>query len=288
MSDLQSKLLISVVLITVMSCRFRDVQQVEPLARVGNNVLYINELKSIIPSGLSKEESLLVTEDYIRKWINKELLVKKAQENLTISQKELAKELEEYRNSLIIYRYQKELMDQKLDTVIMENELISFYDSVKKDFRQNVDLVKAISVRIPRRTFKPERVKAFCESSQPQNLKELEAFCQKNQGTFTLFLDQWVEPSVVFRNIPYHPVNIPGFIRQYTTWETRDTGHYYLVSIRDFSPEGGFTPVDYVRENIKEMILNKRKTEFLKRLEYDVYTEGLRNDKFKIYEYGNE
>ncbi len=43
--------------------------------------------------------------------------------------------------------------------------------------------------------------------------------------------------------------------------------------------------MEYIHDNMKNLIINERKTDFLKKVEDDVYTEGVRNNKFKIYEY---
>jgi hypothetical protein len=270
------------------SCRFFSGSEKVPIAGVDQDILFLSELQSVIPDSVSKEDSTLIAEDYIKKWISTELLVKKAFENITFSQKELARELREYRNSLIIYRYQNELMREKLDTSISETEINAYYENNRKDFEQNSDLVKAITVQIPRKVFKPQRVKAFCESFSEQNLVELEEFCKKYDGIYHLYLNNWVEPTEVFLPLPYKPKSITGFLKLYTTWESRDTGFYYLVSIQDYSPAGGTIPVDSVRENIKNIIINKRKAEFLKNVENDVYTEGIRYNKFKIYENDTE
>jgi hypothetical protein len=42
-------------------------------------------------------------------------------------------------------------------------------------------------------------------------------------------------------------------------------------------------PVEYVETDIKNLILNKRKIEFLKQIEENIYKEGIRQNKFKIY-----
>jgi hypothetical protein len=269
----------------VVSCTFINGSGKIPLACVDQNVLYLSELQSIIPKDISIEDSILIAEDYIKNWINNELMIKKAQENLTISQKDLAKEIKEYKNSLIIYRYQQQLMEQKLDTLVSEEEIVSFYDSVREDFRLNIDLIKAVSVRIPLEVEHPERVKAFCESSLKQNLEELRLFCTKNGGFCDLNTEDWVDSRSVFQNLPYQPGNISGFLAKYTTWESRDSRFYYLVRIMDYAQAGTYAPVEYIRENLKEMIINKRKSLFLLKIKEDVYTEGTKNNKFKIYDY---
>jgi hypothetical protein len=274
-----------IVIPVAFSCTFLQDRRKVPIARVDQNVLYLSEIQSAIPDSVSKDDSILIAEDFVRNWINNELLVKKAQENLTISQKDLAKEIREYKNALIIYRYQKELIQEKLDTTVSEKEIAEYYDRVKADFLLDTDLVKAISVKIPLTIKEPEKVKAFCESSSYRNTEELKLFCNKNGGSCNFYGENWVNSHLIFQNLPSQPARISGFLARYTTWETRDSRYYYLISIQEYAPAGSPAPIDYIRENIKEMIINKRKNAFLENIKEDIYKEGLNNNKFKIFDY---
>jgi hypothetical protein len=270
------------------SCSIIQDRKKVPIARVDHSVLYLSEIQNAIPDNFSGEDSLLYAEDYIRNWINYELLLKKAHENLTLSQSDLVKEIREYRNSLIIYRYQDELMQQKLDTFVSEAEITVFYDSVKQDFILDKDLVKVIMVKIPLKVKNPENVKVFCDASSARNLEELDQYCRKNGAEYNLYGKSWVDPRQVFRELPFQPKDLHGFLSGYTIWETRDSGFYYLVRILDYAPAGTPSPVEYIGSNLKEMIINKRKNQFLGKIKQDIYTEGLLNNKFKIYDYDLE
>lgn len=277
--------LIIIVIPVAFSCTFIQERRKIPIARVDQNVLYLSELQNAIPAELAKDDSILMAEDYIRNWVNNELIIKKAQENLSVSQKDLAKEIREYTNALIIYRYQNELMQEKLDTSVSEKEITECYDSVKEDFLLDTDLLKAISVKIPLSVEEPEKVKAFCERSSFKNPEELQLFCGKNGGSYDLYRQNWVNANLAFRDFPFKPGNISGFLTQYTTWETRDSKYYYLISVQDYALAGTPAPVDYIRENLKEIIINKRKNAFLEKIKEDIYTEGLKNNKFKIFDH---
>jgi hypothetical protein len=270
------------------SCNFTQERRKVPVARVDGSVLYLSEIREAIPDNFSREDSLLYAEDYIRNWINYELLINKAQENLTISQRDLAKEIREYRNSLIIYRYQHDLMQQKLDTFVTISEITELYDSVKQDFILDKDLIKAIFVRIPLTLENPEKVKAFCDDTSSRNLDELDQYCIKNGGNYDLYINDWTDARQVFQKLPYQPGNLQRFLAGYTIWETRDSRNYYLVRILDYAAAGNPAPQEYISNNLKEMIINKRKSQFLDKIKEDIYKEGLINNKFKIYDYESE
>lgn len=258
-----------------------------PLAKVGEQVLYLDDLKSVIPVGLSYDDSTMLAEDYIKKWIMNELMVKKAEENLSPSQKDLSRELNEYRNSMLTYRYKMELMLQKLDTTVSDREIAEYFEPNKENFILDKNLVKAIFIKIPLEVTKLGQVKAFCEQISDDSLRELQEFCLKYATTYDIFVDNWVELEVIARNLPKPIEDEQRFLRQNNILELRDNEFYYLFCVVDYRLANEIAPVEYVSESIKNAVINKRRIDFLKSLEDDVYLEGIRNNKFKMYSYEN-
>jgi hypothetical protein len=256
-----------------------------PLAKVGESTLYLDDLRSVLPPGLSYDDSLMMAEDYIKKWVMNELLVKKAGDNLSPAQKDLTKELNEYRNSLITYRYKMELMLQKLDTLVSDREIKAYHEQNRDNFILNKNIVKAIYIKIPSEVSRPEQVKVFCEQVSDDNLVELREFCLKFAITYDIFVDNWIDFELIAGNLPEPVENQEEFLRRNTTVEFRDKDFYYLLCIIDYRLANSVAPVEYVSESIKSLIINKRRIEFLKKVEDDVYLEGVRFNKFKLYSY---
>ncbi len=94
---------------------------------MGTKQLLTSDVAGVIPAGSSKEDSIRMLDDYIRKWIRQELMIQKAEENLSPDQKNLSRELLEYRNSLIIYKYKNELMRQRMDTTVTSEQIEEYY-----------------------------------------------------------------------------------------------------------------------------------------------------------------
>ncbi len=78
--------------------------------------------------GISDADSAVFVQNYINKWAKKELMFQKAEDNITTELKnEIEKQLEETRINLVIYEYQRQMMLQKMDTVISDEELENYY-----------------------------------------------------------------------------------------------------------------------------------------------------------------
>ena len=104
----------------------------EPVAKVGDRVLTMKELSGFVPDYLDATDSALWADDYVKKWIQRELLLLKAEGNLKADLKDVSKELEEYRNSLIVYRYKNELVKEKMDTTVSDATIQKYLTNIGK------------------------------------------------------------------------------------------------------------------------------------------------------------
>jgi hypothetical protein len=253
------------------------------IAMVGEKKLYQSELSQIIPTDLEEQDSILMANDYVRKWVKQELLIQKANENLTLEQKNLTKEIEEYRNSLIIYKYKNELMNQQMDTLVTRRQIEQYYNANPDNFKLNSNIVKAIFIKIPIDIVNVKLIKELVDDDSEEGKNGLRQYCIQYAKSFDFFNDNWVNFEIVKNNIPEEITDDKQFLARNNQIELKDSNYYYLVTIQDYKLQSELAPVEYVENNIKNLILNKRKIEFLKQVEENVYKEGVRQNKFKIY-----
>ena len=119
-----------------------------PLVEVNGNFLYKEDLQSVLPAGLSKDDSLLFAERYIRDWAEDLLLYEKAQNNIPDNE-EIEKLVGNYRRALIMHTYQQELIGQRLSNEIPEQELAEYYEKNKELFKLDRPLVKGLFIKVP-------------------------------------------------------------------------------------------------------------------------------------------
>jgi len=253
------------------------------VAQVGEKKLLQSELAQIIPKNLEEQDSLLLANDYIRKWVKQELLIQKANENLSLDQKNLAKEIEEYRNSLIIYKYKNELMNQQMDTLVTQTQIQQYYNTNTDNFKLNNNIVKAYFIKIPNAVANPKLIKELVDDDSDEGKNALREYCIQYAKSFDFFNDNWVNFDIVKNNIPIDISDEKQFLARNNQIELKDSIYYYLVNIQDYKLLNELAPIQYVENNIKNLILNKRKIDFLKQVEENVYKEGVRQNKFKIY-----
>jgi hypothetical protein len=277
---------ISLLALFLMSCDL-ILDKDEPVAKVGEHQLTMKELSGYIPDYLDAADSTLWADDYIKKWVQRELLLLKAEENLKAESKDVSKELEEYRNSLIVYRYKNELVKEKMDTTVSDANIQKYFNEHRESFILNRNIVKAIYIKIPVQVSNPDNIKDLCMSDNKEKQAKLNEYCMSYAKAYDRFNDQWVAADMVLKNTPAVIKDQDLFLERNRYVESTDMNYYYIVCIRDYRLSGQVSPIEYVRDDIKNLILSKQKIEFLKQIEKDIYNEGVDNNKVKLFKTKN-
>jgi hypothetical protein len=122
----------------------------------------------------------------------------------------------------------------------------------------------------------------WARSADPKDLQQLETYCFQFAEKFDDFHEDWVTMDKLSVELPQDITNQEDFLKRNTWFETSDTASVYMISIRDFRQRYSLAPFDYVKNDIKSIILNNRRFEFLQLLENGIYNEAIKENTFKI------
>lgn len=271
-----------VVIFLLGACRQETPDKI-PLAQVGERILYREDIEKLLPETIQDKDSALWVDDFVKKWVRSELVILNAEQNLSPEQKNVDKELEEYRNSLLTYRYKNELLAQKMDTVINSEEINAYYEKHNDEFILKNNIVKAIYLKIPLEVANPETVKRLTRNEDPGKLAQLDEYSVQYAKTYDRFEDKWVNSAQVLNQFPEKTGDEESLLRRNNFIESSDTDYYYFICIRDFRLQGQVAPLPFVESDIRNILLNERKIKFLRTIEDDIYNEGMASSKFKIF-----
>ena len=262
----------------------QDQEQRVPVAKVGNIIFYYDQIPRLLQPGLSPTDSTAIIQNYINGWAKKQLLYLKAAENLSPDFKnEIEKQLQETRTNLVIYQYQRQMMLEKMDTAITEEELKSYYTTNEKNFKLNSNIVKALFIKLTAEVPDINKIRTWSRSNDQKDLQQLESYCYQFAEKFDDFNEEWVTMDKLSIELPRDIVNQDDFLRYNNWYETRDSSSVYLITIRDYRLRYSLAPFEYVRDDVKSIILNNRRFKFLQSLENGIYNEAIKEDIFKIY-----
>lgn len=253
------------------------------IARAGDNYFYADEIKDIVPKGTSANDSIKLIKKYIDNWVHESLVIQKAENNLPDAQKNVEKQLTDYRNSLITYAYEKELVKQKLDTSVTSEEIEQYYNANQADFQLKDNIIKVIYIKVNKKAPGKEKLKKWFVSDNPKDREQLASYCHQFAENFYLDDNSWLLFDDLLKEIPIQTYNKELFLQNNRIVEVSDSLNDYFLNIKGFKIRNSLSPLGFEKENIKNIILNKRKLELITKMKNDVYKDALNDKKIEIY-----
>lgn len=255
-----------------------------PVAKAGNVILYDDEIPDQVKNSLSSADSIAYVQNYINKWAKRELIFQKAEENLSPEMKiEIENHLEQTKIDLVVYEYQQMLMLQKMDTVISREELEKYYSENQNNFILSSNIVKAVFIRLPVETPELWKIKMLARSNKQSDFQELESRCYQFAERFDDFNEEWITLDKLAIDLNEDIGDQEVFLKRNSYYETTDSASVSLVTINDYRLRGSIAPYEYVKDDIKRIIWNNRRIDFIQSLEQGIYNDALRNNDFKVY-----
>jgi hypothetical protein len=163
-----------------------------PMARVYGEFLYRDQLSGIVAAGTSAADSVKIIRNYIISWTKEALIYQKAESNLSDEQKNVDKQLQAYRKSLLLYAYEKELIRQKLDTVVSGTEIDGYYLKNQKDFQLKDNIIKVLYVKVKKKAPQLAKLKTLYRSDLVKDREALESYCHEFAENFFLDDNAWL------------------------------------------------------------------------------------------------
>lgn len=256
----------------------RDHKGQTPLAEVNGSFLYKEDLQAVLPEGLSKDDSLLFAEHYIRNWAEEILLYDKAQSNIPDNEA-IDKLVENYRKALIIHTYQQELIDQKLAKEISEQELMKYYEAHKDLFKLDRPLIKGLFIKVPLTAPQLGNVRKWYKTEKQDAIDHLEKYSFQNAVKYDYFYDKWVKADDVLELIP-----VPGAnISREGSVELKDSAFYYFLNVSDYRRAGEEEPYESAMPKVRDMLINLKQVAFMKTVKDDLYHQAVKRKKIINY-----
>jgi len=252
----------------------------EAVAKVDDKYLYFSEMSDIFPKGCSKDDSMALAKMYIDNWIKTRLLLKKAELNLSKEQLDISEEIETYRTSLLIYKYEEQLLWEKLDTMALDSEIKSYYEANIANFTTDEYVVKAVYIKLPVDAPTLWNVRRWIMSDREKDVQDLADYCQRYAVSFGFFDGEWVQWAKI--DLPQKETATRQLAYS-DRIEQQDGEFIYFVRIRDKRAPGDTAPLVFVKNKVKSIIINKRKLKFISELEQNIYNDALLKNQFEIY-----
>ncbi len=263
-----------------------DENREKPVAKVYDKYLYPDDLENVLSNVISEEDSALKVSNYVDLWIKNQLLLKKAELNLQEDLLNVEQLLEDYRASLLIYRYKQKFIEQKLDTMLNQEEIEEYYHSHENEFKLSEPVVKGIFIKIPNNAPKLSQVKWLCLSRNENSKIKLVEYCREHAADYNDFALQWIKLRHLYEFLPVNfELNQDNdvYFQQNKLIEARDDNYHYFFEIKDYRGVNEISPLNFVQNNIKSILLTKKKIQLINQLERNLYQDALDKGNISVY-----
>ncbi|CAM1364164.1 conserved hypothetical protein [Tenacibaculum sediminilitoris] len=283
------KYIFILILLLIVSCdlitlKTKKVEHERPIATVYNKHLYKKDIVGLLPKNLPSKDSLVIVKGLINSWAKQELLYIKAEENISeVNSKEIQSLVNDYKKSLYINGYKERLIKQQLDTIVTEEEIISYYNENKENFKVSEELLQFEYVHFGKDYLdKKETIKQF-KSEKEEDKEDLERHLL-NFKSYRLQDSTWVTFEYLKKKIPPLRVETKENLLKISKFiQKEDSLEVYLVAVKNILPKNATAPLSYVSPRIKQIILHKRKLELIRDIEKTLINDAIQNKNFKEY-----
>ena len=274
-----------ILILLIISCELENNSKEEPIARVNDNFLFFSDIQDSLDENMSQNDSMLAVNSAINNWASKKLLYEKAIFNLSNSkQNELDLLVKSYESDLYISNYEKEWLKTRVDTVVSNDQLQSYYNENKNKFRLRQDILLPRFIELPIENFNKTQIVRSFRRLNFQDKIYLDSISLQFKSSF-INDSVWLRPEFFFNKFKKeNNANYNRYFKKKLFFEIKDLESLYLVYISDIHRKNDYAPMSFVKPTLVQILLNKRKLEMKKQLKADILKQGIAENNFEIYD----
>ena len=250
------------------------------IARAGENFLYQNQL----PSFSSEQDSILRYLNYIETWAKEKILYDLSLTNLSQSKKnDLDLLVEKYKVDLYINSYKDLIVNSRIDSIVTDEEIESFYNINIDNFKLNENLLKYRYLKVPSDNINISRIRRYIQRLNESDREFLDSlnfqFADLKINDTTWFTEREVISSIEFIN----QKNKSNYIRINRFFELEDDKYINYFIVKDLLKSGNIPPLSYLYDRIKSNIINQRKLNLIQNINKEILNDALKSSKYEVF-----
>ncbi len=253
------------------------------IARSGGQELTESSLKGLIPTNLSNLDSTVFVEKFIDDWIKKRLMIAKAQEAIDFNEARIQKKVLDYQYALMVHEYEQKYIDSNLNEDVSDIEIAKYYETKSENFVLRQNLAKCVYFKIPSSAPRISRFSRYMRD-YPKDTTAIWEYANEHASKAFVEDSVWVKFDEVLLETPLKDTSDKtNFLKRNSSIEVSDEDFTYFIKILEYKLIGEIAPLEFIKESIADIIINKRKIELKKELEKKIYEEAENTNAFEIY-----
>lgn len=276
--------LIALVSITLLvSCKWNKsvteyVYGKTPIVEIGTDVLYEEDIKQVVPLGLSEADSTLFAQQFIKNWAQDVLFYQNAIRNIPDT-KDIDRLVENYRRSLIEHEYQRRLIEQKFSSEIADEDIEQFYNDNERLFVLDESLLRGLFLKISNKSHDLSDIRKLYTRQDDESFEEIEKYCIRNAARCEFFYDNWRTVAEIEVLLPTLEKPLEAMLKDNGSFEFKDEEYIYLLNVSEFAPKGGIEPLDHARSRIRGLLINSNEVSYMRKIKEDLYDAAIEKNR---------
>ena len=247
------------------------------LVQIENKKLYASEIEKIIHDDTSHDDSIAIANAFIDRWIKDKLLISDAEKFLS-SDFEIEEKVEDYRNDLIKYKYQEQIINEKMSDEISDEELQACYNKYKRNYLLSEGIYKIIFAGIPGDTKKIDR---FYNAWLNTELDFIKSYANENADTLFLNHDEWINEVQLKSIVPNNLIKGQKLKVDKTIQKNIGQNEYFF-KILEMKEARDTIPLVLISDKIRRLLLHERKKETIENYKQTIFEKAMRSNRIKI------
>tara|TARA_B100002019_G_scaffold42865_1_gene35911 strand:- start:968 stop:1804 length:837 start_codon:yes stop_codon:yes gene_type:complete len=274
------KLYILLVLVLFSCNNFND-DKSQNIAKYKDQILKKSQLNELVRES-NYEDSIILTNKLINEWAVNNILIEKAELNLTAKDlSSLDKLVQKYKSELYSTAYLDALINSSINSEIDTTEIENLYKKNIDLFKLKDNIYKVVFVKIP---------KDFSDISDVRNklrnFKNNEKFLDSISYRFSdysLDTKRWRTENDLKKIFLFLNNQKLNSLKNYSFLQTKDSLNLYLIKVLEFKKIGTYAPIDYVFPTLEYMSINKRKKKLTQLIKTDLIKNAIQNNELEIF-----
>ena len=271
LQTIQDKLRFLFLLILFIACDIEEVKDDSIVAKVGEDELKKSDLANVVPFNISETDSIEFVENFISNWIVNKSLFKKAEINLTeLEINEIKNRTNNYYEELIVDKYRSKLLMNNSDTIVTYVEIQNYYNENIGNFLLSNNILKARYVKLNNKNYNLREIKRRFRRYNAQDKIFFDSISIQISNYF-LSDSIWINSELFFQKIPILSEDeIKRIVKNNLYFVKEDSLDVYLIKVNDKKMVSEISPIEYIEDRLSEILLYKKKVNYLKKIEKEV------------------
>ena len=183
---------------------------------------------------------------------------------------EIEQMVESYRRSLYVQKYEEQLLSQRVSTQLSNDTVLSFYEANSDRFILSENILQGILIVTPKKSPQLKELRKWLKKGIDE-IENIERFAYQYASAYQLFTDSWQKVNTIAENTPLDAVDLSKQMAKHNLIETTDSTSIYILSITDKRFAGDSMPFEFAEPEIRNLLLQQRKIDFIKQYEQQTY-----------------